>query len=107
MTKGMFMIFKIFKKKFYLDKTAYMQGVPQSSGPSITKILSYKKNMNDISLNDIDNLVNCACNRLESKIIKSEIMDGSGHTIDIKLYFYDDAKIGGLSSERKIRDHCT
>lgn len=52
--------------------------------------------MNDISLNDIDNLVNCACNRLESKIIKSEIMDGSGHTEDIKLYFYDDTKIGDL-----------
>jgi hypothetical protein len=38
MTKGMFMIFKIFRKKFYLDKTAYMLGVPQSGGPSINLI---------------------------------------------------------------------
>lgn len=86
----------------------------------LTKILSYKKNMNNISLNDIDNLVNCACNRLESKIIKSEIMDGSGHTEDIKLYFYDDTKIGDLKNiidkicdgmKEKghiciVRDHC-
>ena len=73
----------------------------------LTKILSYKKNMNDISLNDIDNLVNCACNRLESKIIKSEIMDGSGHTEDIKLYFYDDAKIGDLECLGDMKDTAT
>ena len=34
----MSMIFKVFRKlKFYLDKAAYIQGVPQSGGPSITK----------------------------------------------------------------------
>ena len=63
----------------------------------LSKILSYKKNMNGISLNDINNLVHRVCNRLESKIVQSEIMDGFEHNIDIKLYFYDDAKSGDLS----------
>jgi hypothetical protein len=43
MNKGMFMIFKIFRKlKFYLDKAAYMQGVPQSGGPSIDQQFTSK-----------------------------------------------------------------
>ena len=49
MTKGMFMIFKIFRKlKFYLDKAAYMQGVPQFGGPSI--LIKYKFNFIKINL---------------------------------------------------------
>lgn len=41
--------------------------------------------MNDISLNDIENLVNCTCIRLES-----QIMDGSRHSVahkNLKIFY--------------------
>lgn len=45
----MSMIFKVFRKlKFYLDKAAYMQGVPQSGGPSISCLYLLIYDFNDI-----------------------------------------------------------
>ena len=52
-------------------------------------LLKRNKNMDGINHKDIDNILLKILDSFESKIIYSEIMDGSGDTIKIMYYLYD------------------
>lgn len=55
----------------------------------LNKIIKDRNNnMEGITPFDIDNIVEKVLETLESKIIETEIMDGSGNTENIKMYYY-------------------
>ena len=59
-------------------------------------LLKRNKNMDGINHKDIDNILLKILDSSESKIIYSEIMDGSGDTIKIMYYLYDIKKFNNI-----------